>query len=286
MLKAGLISVAVLAASAGGCGIGEGSGSAQGPLWILGCRDGDPLGTPDKPMGFDLKPTFFAGEPIEDIAGIPPSNRLIISMRRNGNSVEINDTLYFDIRNSAQIARCIRGRTVKGVPDWDTSSGMLAPDGTVATVPPALPWCMQPATMDGLPQIRLVPFGPVAVSFSPLATCHVDDSAMHPPAIVAVNGVANDGYITFSNFGSAVQSYPDPEQAITPPDARKAIDDDFKVAYDEQLQATFQFTVEDERVAAAMRDMVVPPSTPVIGGMLSGNFDFDLRRGRVAQTFP
>ncbi len=71
MLKAGLISVAVLAASAGGCGIGEGSGSAQGPLWILGCRDGDPLGTPDKPMGFDLKPTFFAGEPIEDIAGMP-----------------------------------------------------------------------------------------------------------------------------------------------------------------------------------------------------------------------
>ena len=206
MLKAGLISVAVLAASAGGCGIGEGSGSAQGPLWILGCRDGDPLGTPDKPMGFDLKPTFFAGEPIEDIAGIPPSNRLIISMRRNGNSVEINDTLYFDIRNSAQIARCIRGRTVNGVPDWDTSSGMLAPDGTVATVPPALPWCMQPATMDGLPQIRLVPFGPVAVSFAPLATCHVSDSAMHPPAIVAVNGVANDGYITFSNFGSAVQS--------------------------------------------------------------------------------
>ena len=105
---------------------------------------------------------------------------------------------------------------------------------------------------------------------------------MNPPAIVAVNGVANDGYITFSNFGDAVAS----DQANTPPDARQPIDDNFKVAYDEQLQATFQFTVEDERVAAAMRDMVVPPSTPVIGGMLSGNFDFDLKRGRVAQTFP
>ena len=158
MLTAALISVAALAASAGGCGIGEGSGSAQGPLWILGCRRWQAdYGTPDKPDDFDLKPTFFAGEPIEDIAGMPPSNRLIIRMQRNGNAMEINDTLYFDIRNSAQVARCIRGRTVNGVPDWDTSSGMLAPDGTVATVPPALPWCMQPATMDGLPQIRLVP---------------------------------------------------------------------------------------------------------------------------------
>jgi hypothetical protein len=30
----------------------------------------------------------------------------------------------------------------------------------------------------------------------------------------------------------------------------------------------------------------LPPPQPVIGGMLSGNFDFDLKRGRVAQTFP
>jgi hypothetical protein len=94
--------------------------------------------------------------------------------------------------------------------------------------------------------------------------------------------VATDGYITFSNFGSAVQD----DQATTPPDARGPIYDDFKVAYDEQLQATFEFTVGDERVAAAIRDKVVPPSAPVIGGMLSGNFDFDLKRGRVAQTFP
>jgi hypothetical protein len=280
MLKRGLILVAVVAASAGACNdIGSGSGSAMGPLWILGCRDGDPLGTPEKPYGFDLDPTFFAGEPIEDIARVPPSNRLIISMKRNGNSVEINDTLYFDIRDSAQIARCIRGRTVGGVPDWDTSSGYLSPDGTVAAVPPALPWCMPPATIDGLPQIRLVPFGPVAVSFQPLASCH---STMHPPAIVAVTGVASDGYLTFSNFGHAVQD----GQATIPPDAREEIHDDFKVAYDDRLQATFQFNVEDERVAAATRDKVLPPPQPVIGGMLSGNFDFDLKRGRVAQTFP
>src|SRR3954447_19450217 len=118
MLKRSLISVAVVAAVAGGCNdIGSGSGSATGPLWILGCQDGKAFGTPEMPKDFDLAPSFFAGEPIEDIAGIPPMNRLIISMKHNGNAVEINDTLYFDIRDSAQIARCIRGRTVGGVPD-------------------------------------------------------------------------------------------------------------------------------------------------------------------------
>ena len=79
MLKAALISVAVLAASAGGCGIGEGSGSARARSGSSAAAMASRSGTPDKPMSFDLKPTFFAGEPIEDIAGVPPSNRLIIA---------------------------------------------------------------------------------------------------------------------------------------------------------------------------------------------------------------
>jgi hypothetical protein len=271
-----LISIAVAAASVAGCTVGSGSGSAMGPLWILGCQNGDPLGTPDKPQLFNLDPTFFAGEPIEDISE-PPTNRLIIRMQRNGNAVEINDTLYFDIRDSAQIARCIRGATINGGPDWDTTSGTLNELGQVD--PNAPPWCMQAATPDQLPQIRLVPFGPVAVSFAPLASCH---SEMHPPAIVDINGVANGGFITFTDFGGAVQ----PNQATTLPDARVPITDDFKVNYGEHLQATFQFDVEDERVAAAIRDKVVPPAAPLIGGMLAGNFEFFFERGRSAQTFP
>ena len=186
-----LISIAVAAASVAGCTVGSGSGAAMGPLWILGCRpDGDPLGTPGDPYAFDLDPTFFAAEPIEDISDGPPMNRLTIRMQRNGNATEINDTLYFDIRDSAQIARCVRGATINGVPTWDTTSGTLDELGQVD--PNAPPWCVQAATPDQLPQIRLVPFGPVAVSFTPFATCH---SSMHPPAIVNVTGVANRGLI-------------------------------------------------------------------------------------------
>jgi len=61
---------------------------------------------------------------------------------------------------------------------------------------------------------------------------------------------------------------------------------DFKVNYGEHLEATFQFAVEDQRIAAAIRDKVVPPTAPQIGGMLAGNFEFFFERGRSAQTFP
>lgn len=271
-----LISAALAAVSAAGCSVGSGSGTADGALWMLGCLEGANSGTPDSPQEFHLFPTFFAGEPIEDIAE-PPMNRLIIRMQRNGNAVEINDTLYFDIRDSAEVARCIQGATKNGQPLWDTSTGLVTPVMPDATHPS---WCEQPAdpTMPAI--IHLVPFGPVAVSFAPLATCH---SSMHPPAIVNITGVADAGTITFHNFGDAVE----PNPATPPPDMRTAIGVDFKVNYGQRLYATFDINpMGDERVAAAIRDKILPPPEAVIGGNLSGYFDFDFERGRSAQTFP
>jgi hypothetical protein len=275
-----MLTAAAAAVSAGGCSIGSGSGSATGALWMLGCSEGDDYGSTDMPASFNLDPTFFAGEPIEDIADTPPMNRLIIRMQRSGNAVEINDTLYFDIRDSAQIARCLRGATDNGQPLWDTSTGLVDP-----VIPDDMhpAWC-QPSTDPAiLPSIHLVPFGPVAVSFAPLATCH---SSMHPPAFVNITGVANDGVITFQDFGGARQSPPATPQATTPPDMRVPIKDDFKVNYGDRLRATFHIVMGDERVAAAIRDEIQPPPTANIGGTLDGDFDFDFERGRSAQTFP
>ena len=76
-------------------------------------------------------------------------NRLIIRMQRNGNAIEINDTLYFDIPDSLQVARCMRGRTVGGVPDYDdtTHRQLTAPDATMPTMRRA-PWCrLEPGGM-------------------------------------------------------------------------------------------------------------------------------------------
>jgi hypothetical protein len=278
-----ILAAFVVAASAGGCIVGDGSGYADGPLWILGCKEGKDLGTQAMPQLYHLSPTFFAAEPIEDITDATPTNRLIIRMQSNGNSIQIVDTLYFDVRDSTQVAKCLRGRTVAGVPDWDTSSGAVVND--LNDVPPAdqPPWCEPPGTVAGVARIRLIPFGPVAVSFAPLGTCH---SEMRAPAFVNITGVARDGWIDFEHFGAAIQG----GQAMLASDARRSIDeqfsDGFRVNYDEALTATFHIDLDDERVAAALRDKKQPPTAPQIGGVLDGRFDFDFKRGRSAQTFP
>jgi hypothetical protein len=50
-IKAGFAAsfIAVAAVSAGGCTIGNGSGTATGMLWILGCEDGPNRGTEASP---------------------------------------------------------------------------------------------------------------------------------------------------------------------------------------------------------------------------------------------
>jgi hypothetical protein len=269
---------ALAAASAAGCGVGDGTGSAKGDLFMLGCSDGHDFGSPTMPQPWDLQPTYFVGEPIEDIAD--PSdiqsaqNELIIRMQRNGNAPEITDTLYFTIHNSADVAACLRGQTVNGAPQWDTTSTGTV-DPTVTT-----PWCMAPvATADGgtgFPRIHLVPTGPVRVSFTPLGYCA---STMHPPAIVSITGVASDGYIDFLDFGGAMQN-------DKTPDMRNPIPTDFKVNFGERLNANFNFTMGDDRVLTALMLKVNPPPDPRIGGTMAGNFDFNLQRGQGAQTFP
>jgi len=250
--------------------VGEGTGAASGPLWIHGCDDGRDVGTIDAPVDYDLAPTFFAGEPIGHISE-PPQNRLIIRMQRNGNAVQINDILYVDIPDSFKVAQCLRGSTAPGVPLWDMGTGTIDPPGAV---PITTPWC-EPAGPAGFPRIHLVPFGPVRVALSPLDTCHAEGVG---PTVVAVTGVAIDGWIDFRNFGSAAET----DKA---PDMRAPVPADFQVAYDDRLHADFHIVLGDDRVVTAQYSLRVPPP-PRIGGILDGFFDFELKRGRSGQTFP
>jgi len=264
-------------AGASGCTVGDGTGSATGMLWALACDEGKAFGTEAAPKDYDLEPTFFAGEPIGDISVIPgetptfpAQNRLIIRMQRTGNAVEINDTLYFDIPSSYQVARCVRGRIdpATGLPDWDTGTGTVNSAYT-------MPWCEQSGP-NGVPRIHIVPFGPVRAALTPLDTCHMTSPG---PTVVSVTAVAYDGWIEFENFGDAAQPN-------SPPDARMPIGNNFQVAYDETLKATFDLVLDDDRTQTAIYKMIDVPPPPRIGGTLQGFFDFDLKRGRTGQTFP
>lgn len=264
--------IAMAVVSAAGCAVGDGSGSAMGTLWVSGCNDGNDYGSQAAPADFNLAPTYFAGEPIEDIGDSKPAhNRLIIRMQTTGNALEITDTVYFDIPFSYEVAQCVRGRTVNGVPDGDTTS-----TGTDYPIDPAgTPWC-NPMGPNGIPRINLVPYGPVRAALTPFGTCH---SQAHPPTVISVTGMGYPGWIEFLDFGSATQ----PTLA---PDARTAVDQDFKVGYSERLRANFDFTLLDDRIANAVHLGLDPAPDPIITGHLMGGFDFDLERGRSAQTFP
>jgi hypothetical protein len=265
---------ALAAASGAGCTTGEGSGAAIGPLWILGCTQNAKVvdyGTEANPKLFDLSPTFFAGEPIEGISDGIPANRLVIRMERTGNEIQISDTLFFDIIDSGLVAHCLRGRTVGGAPDWDsTATGTLDPNVTT-------PWCEPNAGRHGGTRIHLLPFGPVRAALTPLATCQ---SNMHPPAVVSITGVAQDGWIEFLEFGDAEQPDLAPEKRTNPDD------EDFKVNFGQNLSANFSVVLGDDRTETAIHNMIDIPPDPRIGGTLNGSFDFNLERGRSAQTFP
>ncbi len=124
------------------CSVGKGVGAASGVLYEYGCNDqGDYCSAPDvcgteaNPVPYDLAPTFFAGEPIDDLreynAGSAiMKNRVIIRLQRSGKQIELDDVLTFDVTSSYEAARCVRGRVdpTTGLNDWKESNCFRASD--------------------------------------------------------------------------------------------------------------------------------------------------------------
>ena len=150
--RAAVLPVILAGASvlSGGCTVGDGTGQARGPIFLLGCTDdGANFGDADMPRIFDLEPRFFAGEPIEDITVALPANRLLMRIQRNGNRIEVNDTLYIDVQNVYEVARCVRGRIKPdGTPDYSTRM-TTSPFTNLPTTTPWCDWSPHPALADG-----------------------------------------------------------------------------------------------------------------------------------------
>jgi hypothetical protein len=287
-----LVGVMPLVLGAAACTVGSGAGTAVGSLFVASC---DGSNSRAKPQPFSLNPTFFAGEPIEDVCPVPGTcvgphvNRLVIRLQRTGNAVEVNDTLYFDVKDALQVALCLHGQVTNGQPTWDTRLVTAADGSTI----PNLRWCDWTAAPDGgvtdggvtdagaaadaaagdagapvvktamYPRINLSTQDYVSASLDPLESC---DEAR--AVAVALPG----SWIEFQSFGSAE----DPNAAPQP---------DFKVNFGERLHATFHLILGDEAIEYAIQNRyAVPPAK--IGGSLDGFFDFDLERGRAAQQFP
>jgi hypothetical protein len=299
-----VVATAAMVVATAGCTVGGGSGSAKGTLWVTGCSDNanaPNLGTPTAQVAYDLQPTFFAGEPIEDLAtGVMHKNRLILRMQRTGLAIQYNDTLYFDVENSYEVARCVRGRTINGQPDWKQSqplynnvqrvdwcdwTGYAFTDGGAVGAAidggPLDAGAGDAGTLDGgasldggmsvmaqYPKIHLTPDTDLRSSLALLTSC--------PMANVSAD--ASGGWIQLMDFGSA-------EQGDLAPEMRSAVDPDFVINYGGRLRANFHLQLEDAQVIYAVENNLPAPD-PLIGGTLDGFVDFILERGRAAQVFP
>lgn len=262
----------------GGCTVGSGSGEAHGAIFALGC-DGHDFGASTAPKAYELDPRFFAGEPIEDIRRSTerPMHRLVIHVQRDGSRIEHNDSLVIDVADSYEVARCVRGQTSGGVPQYDTS---------------VCSWAT------GRPRLLVGRREFVRASFSPLRTCgqtfrnyaNAVAVAISRPFDPTVAGGVTPGaptpppeqwpsFIELTSFGGAEQPDLDPEQ-------RTPISPKFKVEFGTRINVTaFRLQLDDERVWTAS-ERFEPIPTPEVGGVLEGFIDFDLERGRAAQTFP
>jgi len=313
-----LAAAALGVALSAGCTVGAGSGSVAGAIFMHGC---DSEGHFESPTCYGLNPTFFAGEPIEDINRGYKANRLLIRLQRTGNRIEINDVVYVDVLNSFEVARCLRGLfTADGTPDWDTRQ--VIDSKGVCTGVPWCDWSARPGTptpvcvgipasagqpvdvpgpdggvvsfQDGgadaggaeaggastcagvmrtstvaAPARPLIHFGVdeyIRGSFVPRFTC--GDERIQT---VNLSATAVQGFIDFLDLGSV--------------QAAGALASDFKVDFGSRLQANFDMVLQDDRVLFAIKTETSIPA-PLIGGELSGFFDFNLDRGRAAQPFP
>jgi hypothetical protein len=218
-------------------------------------------------------------------------NQLEFRMQSTGLVQIYTDTLEFDVLNSFEVARCVRGRMIGGQPDylvyqplppslatagnpnpttlWCDWSGMAfstdggAPDAAIAGVPDA------GTALDGgmsmtasAPRIRITPYTDIHVSLSLGETC----------PMAPISGAGMDGWIQFQTFGTAEDT--------------DVIEPSFLVNYGDRIRATFDVVIGDPPVANAIANGTTPPVRPVIGGELSGYIDFILARGRSGQPFP
>ena len=286
-----LLSSAMVAAwLSSGCSVGNGVGAASGEIFEYGCSKNSDYCAPEVdgggcgPMPFDLRPSFFAGEPIDDLreysAGsdhLIMSNQLTIRLQRSGKRIEQNDVLTFDVASSYEVARCVRGHIFDdGTKDWDEANCYRASDNAPG-------------------RIRLQWDSPVQASLALKATCTPNlvasaVSAPVPPLNYSVtpNPTVTDGswqsWVELEQFGTAAQYERVPVK-------RDPVQGTFHIQLSDRIFArAFLVTLEDDQVVTAARNNLPQPS-PRIGGTLGGDtttgrFDFPIQRGQGAQFFP
>lgn len=271
-----------------GC-IGKGDGWVTGTLWLDNCKDGKPLGESfDAPKDFDLRVNFFSGEPMEDSNKSEEQRRngLTLRIQNTSNNVEVSDGLLLqlvDLGLAAQsFARaepipistsdiCPGGNCALVEDDLRASIYLFStcPDGrqpltgSSYTLSPASsdPSCLQ-STGQKAPEC---PTLTEADRQELLQLCESDfnDRSSYD----AIGRLLGNACLFLCHLG----------------DARRGQDVNelggFRMSFGDRVAGILSMRIVDGR-AVNLR------SCAAAAGEMRGMFDFDLARGRSAQSFP
>lgn len=270
---------ALSALGAVGCPTGDGDGEVVGRFYVLGCDGAFNYGARDAPASYDMGADFFVGEPILDETELNPRHRLDLRIQRGGNTMEDTDSLYIQVRDVAAVAeRFATGQPIPVGPDVQVSAALLlyvtCPTffGALEAAPPHEPGVATCPTVSATEVQALCE----STDFNE----SVDPDAPFPPF------EDHHSCLILCRFGEAEWGQPTP--------------DSFKVDFGDVVAGIFSLRVTDQRLRQQgleicadgvdndgdgdtdEGDCELSPGR----GMLRGTFNFEVRRGQVAQEFP
>jgi len=250
----------------------SGTGHIEGDVALLGCTENR-----DQTGYFNLGARFFAGEPFDDSSPSKRNNQLIIRIQRSSQRAESTDVVALSITSTYEVARCVAGFTMAdGTQDWDPRLC----DRSMGTARVAIGDGGQ-VIHGSFDPYKTCPNAALLDAYSALLSGVAQgDCDSTDPGVMALNPVGcpatcpdRNSWVEFSVFGRAHES-------------SGQVDPRFIVNYDEQIKATnLHLGLCDVATIQANKDRRFVPA-PRLTGTLDGDFDFDLRRGQGAQSFP
>jgi hypothetical protein len=100
-----------------GCGLGDGTGSVAGSLYLRGCTHQSDYGMLGAPAAYDMNPAYFVADPINALASskpLHPVNKLSLRVQPSGNRNDEADLLFINVANDAQVTLTLGQPTVVG----------------------------------------------------------------------------------------------------------------------------------------------------------------------------
>ena len=231
------------------CGIGECKGEVIGTLHVTGCiGEGDDLSSRES---YDLQPSFFAGEPIDDPTATGNMDQIRIRLQSSGANVQNADALVIDVTSVGQVAAQLgEWIDVHAAGDLDSAG----------------------------PQ----PVSPVRITLDLLRTCarlwpSVDQWTLVADTDQDYSSTGVHSKIRFTKLGG--RSCTVDETGVH--DCDRTDGGPYQVDFGSDIRAEFDLSLVDPR------PRYLSPEYPALGaGHVVGYVEFTLRRGRVAQAFP